>query len=281
MASIKGTAANYLDLAAKIKDFLTTGLGDRNWRILRESNGAVEYDAPGLTGKEHIYLSIEPVADAPKDHYYFALRGSIAFIEGNPIHGQPSGVTAYTPLINAPMNYWISANGQRAIIVVRVASVYMLMYLGKFLPYATPSQYPYPMIVAGMTINKDLRYSSGMSLSSIHKPNGGQVLFSPNNSPIYIKNNPSNSEDFAQNALTVNNLSKPINNKKTVLLPVIIFTSTRGGEVYGELDGLMIVSGFGVKSEDILSDNDKKFMVFQNASNTGFSDFYVMEWQNV
>lgn len=278
MASTKGTAANYLDLAEKIKEFLTTGLGDGNWRVLRENNHAVEYDAPGLSGKEHIYLSIEPVADAAKDHYYFALRGSIAFIEGNPIYGQPSVVTAYTPLINAPMNYWISANGQRAIVVVRVASVYMLMYLGKFLPYATPSQYPYPVIVSGMTLTKNYRYSSN-ELSHIMRPlYSCGYLYTPNNISLIIKTY--NSREFTMPSTAYRNFEKPVNNDNPLLIPAVMINNTIK-DTFGELDGLFWVSGFGVKSEDILIDNGKKYLVFQNAYRVDFNNFCAMEWQDV
>lgn len=277
MASIKGTALNYLDLAAKIKDFLSTGLGASNWRILRENNGAVEYDAPGLSGKEHIYLSIEPGADAAKDHYYFTLRGSIAFIEGNPIYGQPSGVTTYTPLINAQMNYWITANGQRAIIVVRVASVYMLMYLGKFLPYATPSQYPYPVLVSGMVNDKKVRFSSS-NLSGFQNPEGAMFLFGFDNSVNQVSNKSHRScRLFPTKQLP----DLPVNNDNIVLIPFILNTSFPIKNIFGELDGVFWVSGFGLKSEDTLKHKEKNLIIFQNGNKTAWGDYMAMEIDNV
>lgn len=276
----EGIADGYKDLASQIKNFLTTGLGASNWRVLRENDLSTEFDAPGLSGNEHIYLSMDFKEDPAKDHYYMIVRGSVSFIEGNPANQQPNVVHSIIPLINQSMPFWIKANGQRAIIVIRVSTSYMLSYLGKFLPYATPNQYPYPVIVSGMTTEINLRFSSN-NLRSIVSPivdyssniiNSG-YLFTPSHRTLQIRNN---SNDYVAPNTAITTPDLPINDDNILLLPIIML-NRREREVYGELEGLYYISGFNVKTEDEIINDGKKFKIFQHLNLTGFNDYYALE----
>jgi hypothetical protein len=59
------------------------------------------------------------------------------------------------PLWNSPMPYWISANGRSIKLAVKVSTSYEGMYLGFMLPYATPGQFPYPLVIGGSLMPQD------------------------------------------------------------------------------------------------------------------------------
>ena len=51
------------------------------------------------------------------------------------------------------------ANGRRIVVVVKTGTYYECVHLGLFLPYATPAQYPYPLVVGG-SYNGSTRWSN-------------------------------------------------------------------------------------------------------------------------
>ena len=51
------------------------------------------------------------------------------------------------------------ANGRRIVMVAKTGTYYEMMHLGLFRLYATPGQYPYPLLVGG-TYNSSTRWSN-------------------------------------------------------------------------------------------------------------------------
>jgi hypothetical protein len=55
------------------------------------------------------------------------------------------------PLFYDRIDYWITLNAQRIVFVCKVGqNYYEHGYMGKFIPYCSPLQYPYPVFVGGM-----------------------------------------------------------------------------------------------------------------------------------
>lgn len=169
MSTATGTATDYLDLLAKLRTFLTTdatlvGLG-QNWTELKTNStpythtdlaqvNTVTFEtylqAPGLSGTEQININIGAFTNASTGIFNWRIQGAIGFLTGNDWFHQPgASPDAYLYLWNSSIPYWFIANGQRVIVIAQVSATYEQAYAGKFLPDATPGQYPYPLFIGG------------------------------------------------------------------------------------------------------------------------------------
>lgn len=169
MSTSSGTATDYIDLLAKLRTFLTTdttlvSLG-QNWTELHTNatpytrvdfgqTNTVEFEtylrAPGLSTTEEIFVQLQAFTNAGTGIFNWRLRGAVGYISANDWFHQPgASPDAFLYLWNAAIPYWFIANGQRVIVAAQVSAEYESMYLGKFLPDATPGQYPYPLFIGG------------------------------------------------------------------------------------------------------------------------------------
>src|ERR1700727_3462473 len=169
MSTSSGTATDYLDLLSKLRTFLTTdatltGLG-QNWTELKTNStpyshtdasqvNTVEFEsylqAPGLSTTEQIFINLIAYTNAVSGLFNWRMTGALGFITGNTWFLQP-GVSpqAFLYLWASSIPYWFIANGQRVIVIAQVSGNIEMAYLGKFLPDATPGQYPYPVFIGG------------------------------------------------------------------------------------------------------------------------------------
>lgn len=165
-----GTATDHVDLLNKIRDFLTTNAtlvaDGENWTQelgntgVLTNNDAITLRGPGLGGTDNIYCGLDIVENPNGDTYNLRLWGHSGFDSDLDPRTQPlSSPDVYLLTWDQAMTYWIIANGRRWIIVIKTATTYSIGYSGFFLPYASPSEYPFPMMVAGMSRNNN-RWSS-------------------------------------------------------------------------------------------------------------------------
>lgn len=161
MAYATGTAANYLDLFNKLKQFLTTNAAlvsaGQNWsQVWSAPVGApnttdVVLSGPGLSGTDSVLVGLSLVADVPNDRFAIKMRGMTGVLaNANAISGHvgvSNEVGFYAD--SNPMTYHFMANGRRFMVVVKIATVFEAAYAGFFLPYALPANYPYPMFIGG------------------------------------------------------------------------------------------------------------------------------------
>ena len=106
---------------------------------------------PGLSGIDEIYMGLRSYRNVSSDYYNLALAGATGYVPGNtwatqPGHSGDRGVALW----NGSIPYWIRANGRCAVVAAKVATVYASFYFGKYLPYQSPGQYPYPVCVSAM-----------------------------------------------------------------------------------------------------------------------------------
>jgi hypothetical protein len=169
MSATSGTATDYLDLLNKLRTFLTTdatlvSLG-QNWTELKTNatpytrveggqTNTIEFEsylqAPGLSTTEQIFINLQAYTNVTLGLFNWRMTGAFGFLTGNTWFLQP-GISPQTfmYLWNSSIPYWFIANGQRVIVVAQVSSNFEMCYLGKFLPDATPGQYPYPVFIGG------------------------------------------------------------------------------------------------------------------------------------
>lgn len=172
MAYEIGTATNYKDLLAKLRTFLTTGLGADNWTSLRyDTNlgGTGEYElilqGPG-SGSDEIFVGIQTYSSVGGDYYNWKMAGFTGYSAGALFANQPGVTTGRWPrmlLWNQNIPYWFAANGRCIKVVAKVSSVYESCYMGFGLPYGLPTQFPYPLVIGASGIGSNTaneRYST-------------------------------------------------------------------------------------------------------------------------
>lgn len=154
MAFRTGTAANHTALWAELLDFLQNDTAlvaagqawVREWEVsgqpevvMKSPSGALvglkRIDNALTAGESVIWMSgctgVIPTAGTYVDHVNSLARTPAVFLD------------------QAPMQYWMVANGRRFIVVIKISTVYQAMYGGFFLPYASPAAYPYPLFIGG------------------------------------------------------------------------------------------------------------------------------------
>lgn len=258
-----------------------------------------QFQAPGLTTTEEIYTGLRMVEDPIFDYFNWEIMGTIGFDGIEPFKTQPfsNGATIYLRLYDQPLKYWLVANGQRAMMVVKVSTVYVMLYLGKFLPYATPAQHPYPLIVSGNGASYNKRWSEESSENAnLGKNYSGTDYYMTSGSWHLIS---SMSSAGGTNSISSSSIgllpttygcigdgyNQPYNNLlpnpdgSYCIFPFIIMSGLSAGDkgMLGEIEGLFWVTGNSNLSENILTINSQDYLVFQNVYRTGQDDYCAME----
>ncbi|ABC32313.1 probable phage protein [Hahella chejuensis KCTC 2396] len=219
---------------------------------------------PGLSGNDAVFVGIETYASPTTDIFNWRLAGFSGFVEANGFSKQPGASPMMGfPVWNAAMPYWFVANGQRIVCVVKVDTSYMTFYLGKFLPYATPGQFPYPLLAAGMTPTDALtRYSDG-SLVLPYKGNRANFKFR------FIDGEWLQPESWPWN----NSVITRDTEGHYPLMPIVL---NDPANTYGELDGVYFVPGFANAVESTVVADGLEHLVVQDVFRTGVRDYFAL-----
>lgn len=299
MAYEIGVATNSYDLVAKLHTFLTQTLpvGQR-WTSLDSvltggplnTNGEhhVRWKAPGLSGTEEIFCGVATHKSVASDYYNLSGYTGTGYVPGTGITGRSGNYGACC--WNQPTPYWFVANGQRVIAYWKTQTQYDSLYLGKFFPYGTPQQYPYPVLV-GATLNgaAATRYSDTTRFSW-WKGNLNQcrmrfvdgswrmpyiLPFTEVSRDIPIGSGPPDQSSYYQ--LTRNTpLTTSSAEGYYSLKPLILYDANN---IYGELDGLYHISGFNNAVENTILVNGVTYVVLRDIARTGFYDYVALRLQ--
>lgn len=192
MATLTGSATDYLDLMVQFRDFAsgaaspTSGL---DWVVERDTSGdspnGGEYEmifrGRGDSSPEKaIYFGLKSYSEGGSGRFNWECKGMTGFSAGSPegsvlFENQPGAqeVSCYVPLRNAAISFWFFGNGRRLIMIAKTGSSYQFMYAGFFNPFATETEYPYPMAMFASTYNVDQVFNDNdLDYSSIPNPGG-------------------------------------------------------------------------------------------------------------
>jgi len=293
MAAENDTAADHVDLFARLRDFLQLGItapGGPDWELLRYNSGAGRalYMAHGISETEDIGVGFSIHADVGTDTYAL---GMWMFRSYNALLGdleQPGMSTVvYLPIWNQPMQYWFVANGQRLIAIAKVSTVYTSAYVGKFLPFGTPGEYPQPYYVAAPVSSPTRRWSStDESDRCFFDPGASAYVLLPGAGTWRAVTNfqqgsgdelqtsgtnhiwPFAAASFSSN-ITVRYRELRENVDATYpLWPLTIVGFNPDRDTYGDLDGAFAVSGFNNASENTVTIGGVPYLVIQNIHRT-------------
>lgn len=124
------------------------------------------------SGSEEIYVGIE-AQDFGGGIYNWRLWGMTGFHDQVDFYSQPglfSGI-AYVPLNDGATTHWFFVNPSRIIMIARMGTSYMNMYLGLINRFGTSVDYPYPLMVGGCSTTLAPFSDSTAGFSGMNDPN--------------------------------------------------------------------------------------------------------------
>ncbi|MGI9277485.1 MAG: hypothetical protein ACR2PT_21885 [Endozoicomonas sp.] len=310
MAFEQGTANGHVDLLDKVVSFLTTNqqlVDDKqNWQVLKtESEGYLRQfflKAPGLSGKEEIYINFRVFDNKENDRYNWHTRGALGFIENQKFLDQPNlSPKTYSYYWDKAIPYWLVGNGQRVIIVAKISTSYVVSYFGKIIPYGTPKQFPYPLFIGGVGNDSGKRWSDSSNtfdVSCVMSPGQGCQFYTSDGGWRQVRNrySTSSSDTSYLNLLptaqggffrarssgwTTFKQVQPNPDGSYTLLPFMLATHNNypSRNVYGELDGLLWVTGTGNAAENIITIDSQDYLVVQNMHRTDWEEYAAVRLQ--
>lgn len=239
------------------------------------NNLEVIWKAPGLSGLEEIFFGIKTYQSIASDYYNFKIGAFTGYVPGNSFETQAGNSTILgIPLWNQVIPYTLVANGQRLIIHAKVETMYETAYLGKYLPYATPVQYPYPVIAAGMLTSASATRYSDTSYVAWFKGNRNNFRLRHVDG---IWKTPDSNYSVVVKQLRNTNSDSDVTDGYYGLHSIVLSDSTPN--VYGELDGLYYISGYNNAVENTIVVDGITYLVSRDAWRTGFNDYIALRLQ--
>lgn len=280
------------------------------WDLMRSTSTELLVKGKGLGGTDEIYVNLFAYANPTSDIYNLIIRGAAGYVSANVWDNQPGQSPKIgLSLWNDPMKYWFIANGRRFIIVAKVSTFYVSGYFGLMLPYGTPGQYPYPLVIGGNLPNSESAYQNvnyswpnerntnywtPRNIHSNHQDYptsdvSNTVLYWHDGSWIDFANGYSNNQsngfyDFSSANSWINNIMPVVptwireNLDGTYeLIPHTLVTSVPSDSLAGELDGSFFVTGFSNGSENTVTVGADTYLVVQNVYRNAVRDFAAIK----
>lgn len=275
------------------------------WLSQRSVSGSeMIWEAPGNGGLEQIFVGVKEFHDVGGDYWNWRLGGFTAFNSGQTFEQQagylggnnqahPSPVLT---LWNSTIPYWIVASGRRVVLVAKISTVYVSMYLGLMNTYMAPGAFPYPLVVGG-----NLAFQSEPGVGSAN----WRWSYSGNEMRAFPFGFPNAMSGFYQSPLALRLASgiwtgfdlssgetifgqiwpyayvlagsfdwRPNLDGGYAMLPIVLFDSTPN--VYGELDGVLATTGFSQGAENTITENGIAHLVVQNVFRNTKQDFFTV-----
>lgn len=230
--------------------------------------------SPGYTGPDGQvigYVGMRAYQSVPSDYYNLSVACFTGYVPGNTFVTQPGYVESGIPSHNQQIDYWVTCNDRRFAFGLKVGTpVYETGYCGFILPYATPRQFPYPMLCGGMLAGVPATRFSDTSHSIPYKGNRTNMKLrwvtgayvTPHSYP-WVNSN--------LGGTTVN--IRPTDTYYP--LPRVVLHDN-SANIYGELDGIHYITGFDNVVENTLSIGGIDYIVIQDVGRNGFPDYYAM-----
>lgn len=249
-----------------------------SWTVLRydtaPENRELILRGSGFSGTEEIFVGFRTYHSVASDYYNLVAAGFTGYVSGNSFDTQPNAMLSGVPAHNARIDYWLTINPQRIALGMKVGTpVYEHAYVGKMLPFGRPSQYPYPLVCAGMLNGAAATRFSDTSHSMPYKGSlaNMRLLF---NSGAWLQPQtwPWNQTHLTNTSPTGNYQIRPTESNYPTL-PITLMDATN---LYGVLDGVEMITGFNNAVENTFTRDGKTWVVLQDVGRTGFNDYIAM-----
>ena len=316
-----GTATDAADLFSKLDTFLRTDATlvseSENWSVaVTHSSTEKVYNGPGLAGTDDVLIGLKLVSRPSPDEYEIQMVGMTGTLGGaggfdQHVNTTPQHVRMFVD--SGSMTYWFIASGRRFVVIVKISTVFQAMYGGFFLPYAAPTDYPYPLFVggsagqyngaAGPTSWRSVDaghaqfpcsyYDDSVSTSSQRYPSA--LMLSPQGDWLKVAATGDDADVgiaprqfFSGMGVTKTAGSSGYGydsvrtrlqsgfNGEALLTPLTLVAALPGDVTYGALDGCYHVPGYGNSSEDLVTVAAVNHLVVQDTFRSGIGDYWAL-----
>ncbi|MNK66237.1 hypothetical protein D3C87_855530 [compost metagenome] len=324
MAYQTGVASDHIDLWDKLKAFLTTDpalvAAGQNWSVAWEAASGAAFPTdivlkgPGMAGDDEVFIGLRRV-DAPQlQSFFIRMVGMTGVLPGGVAYNNHVNVSDNVVMFldQNPMKYWFVANGRRFVVVVKVSTVYETLYGGLFLPYADPTQYPYPLMVggsAGASFDENYNWTNTQfshsqfitpQTNASTPPNDRGSLYFLDPSAQWVAADNKDRTSSIQSSAGVapyhwlgglgthlsasNNVGYPTLLDRTLgclggsfaLQPVTLVQRQPTDQTYGVFHGVYQVSGNGNPAENIIEMDGVDHLVVQNVWRTTPNSYWAL-----
>lgn len=211
----------------------------------------------------------------------------------------PSDIT-YCPSIDAVgvdnITYWLVVNERRFVCAAKADTIYTGCYGGLFLPYGTPAQYPYPMLVGACSGLEDASIADAddNTRTFVDPGEGSLQVYRPDNTWWDFNNFDFDSRDYVRNVWPYDKIRGTTDEDEVFLFghtsigtiaaeqayptfPCILHEESPQSNVLGEMEGVFAVSGFNNASENIISIGGVDHLVVQDMFRTDLGNYWAMK----
>jgi hypothetical protein len=223
----------------------------------------------GLSGTEQIFIGFRAYQSQSADYYNLSVAGFTGYVSGNVFTSQPgyreSGLCAH----NLRIDYWLAVNAQRIALALKVGTpVYELGYVGKFLPYGTPGQYPYPLAVIGTLSGPAATRFSDTTAAHTSGVKGGAIAQGA------LRDVMGNWQLFTNLPYAGSQAVRRDAGGYYKAMKCVLYNTS---QVWGELDGVRYIPGFNNTVENTTTINAAAQVVIQDVFRTGIGDYFLLE----
>lgn len=269
-----GVLAHYKMLET-IRDFASAN----GWTVLRydtvPANRELILKGVGYTGQEEIFVGFRTYQDASADYYNLVAAAFTGYVPSNTFDTQPGARLSGVPAHNNRIDYWLTLNPQRIALAMKVGTpVYESAYVGKCLPYGRPSQYPYPVVCGGMLNSAAATRFSDTAHSGYFKGNRANMALRTNDGWVQPHCYPWGNARVAGAGSSEDNANMRDTGGIYHLLPIELHNNSNN--LWGALDGIFYITGFENAVENTMTIDDVDYVVIQDVSRTGHTDYFAM-----
>jgi len=291
MTAITGTSVDSgADTANMVLiDLFVSSLLVEGWTVVRQINTTgvdreIILNSTGTSGTEDLYIGFRTYGSVGADYYNITVAYFTGYIGGNTFTTQPGYVEKGIPAHNTSIGYWASYNKNRIVFALKVGTpVYEVGYVGRFSPYASPTEYPYPMAVFGSlngptATRFSTAHSNGVFTGDTETTVGsikrvGNIDYGPCTWPYsnkFLTGGGIGDVSAAPSTLRDCNATYQ-------LLPVTLFDYLGvDTDVFGVLDNLYFITGFNNSVENTLVIAAVNYVVIQNTNQTGLASYIAL-----
>jgi len=267
----------HYELLAFIKTFCEANGWTTNLYVTGSGTRELLMQAPGYVGPDGAvpaFVGFRAYHSVPSDYYNISVAGFTGYVPGNSFATQPGYYESGIPTHNQRIDYWMTINDRRLAFGLKVGTpVYEAGYVGYALPYATPRQFPYPLVVGGMLAGVPATRYSDTSHSFYPKGNRANLGLRWINGTWTTPH----AHPWTNGYLAGGNGIRPSDGGATAYYPLPrVILHDAAANLYGELEGVHYMTGFNNVVENTLVIGGETYVVIQDVWRTGFVDYLAL-----
>lgn len=279
------------------------------------TDGELYLQGQGSSGTDQIIVGFQTYRNVGNNVFGIHLAGYTAFDNTLSFLTMPglSSITPRVALDDNSFNVFFWVNARRIMAVARIGTTDICFHLGYILPFATSSQYPYPLMLSGSVQDDTYNFQQnnfGQSSLPDPCPNGCTfrwidgtwipVAHFTNNSgsrPTALGGANSNPylfwplrDNTTTDGAEISNVgselalftqysavSPIISNSQINAFPLYPVTLENASQLIGVVDGMFVVPGQGLSAGDTITVSGTTYDVFHNTWRTEFPDFFCIK----